>query len=219
MKSIDSKKELARIRRVKSNLKYKEKEPSLLASLSNEEVLDAIMFKQFVLGLLEPDLSLENWIPIAGWENSYQISNYLRIRRTGSNKIKKVRMNSKSYVDVPLFLGSANKYPQLHRLVAATFIQNPNNLPEVNHKNKIRWDCRVINLEWTTARGNKSHGDSIFAHDYKKPIIQMDLSGEIVKEWPGISEAAREMKLSSGNLVGRCNGVGKTLGGFKWKYK
>jgi hypothetical protein len=72
-------------------------------------------------------------------------------------KVLKTRLNSAGYVITPIRSDGKEKQSLTHRLVAKTFIPNPNNYPQVNHINGIKTDNRVENLEWTTRSGNAQH--------------------------------------------------------------
>ena len=106
----------------------------------------------------------------------------------------------------------------VHRIVAETFIENPDNLPFVNHKDANRKNNCVENLEWCTAQQNMSH-DSKLRKTGKK-IQSFTSDGKFVKEYESIKEAGRELKIDSTSITKAVGGKNNrlTAGGFIWKY-
>lgn len=105
----------------------------------------------------------EIWRPIEGYEGLYEISNLGKIKsnfRQGSTTdFLKISNNGNGYMMVRLCKnGKAKKY-YLHRLLAQTFIDNPEDKPQVNHINENRSDNRLENLEWVTQKENNNHGN------------------------------------------------------------
>lgn len=116
---------------------------------------------------------MEIWTDIKGYEGKYKISNLGKVKsldritiyfnkskrnwegRILKNVVKHKKDNS--YLHVTLFDKGSRKIYLVHRLVAQAFIPNLNNLPQVNHKNGIKYDNKVENLEWITAKGNSNH--------------------------------------------------------------
>ena len=103
---------------------------------------------------------VEIWRDILGYDGDYEISNLGRIRsfkRYETGRVLKPS-TSRGYKSVTLYLpNGALKCPTVSRLVAQAFIPNPKNKPEVNHKNGIKTDDRVENLEWCTRIENIQH--------------------------------------------------------------
>ena len=87
---------------------------------------------------------------------NYSVSNYGNVKNDKKNKLLSLR-DLRGYKRVCIFYGGKPKDKRVHRLVAEAFIDNPENKPEVNHKNGIRNDNRVCNLEWNTPEENSTH--------------------------------------------------------------
>lgn len=187
---------------------------------------------------------MEIWKDIKGFEGLYQISNYGRVKslkrevRCGKStriikeKIKIIGNHNMGYQVVNLFKES-KCYPHLlHSLIAAYFIPNPNNYPEVNHKNGIKTDNRIDNLEWVTYSMNIKHAYDTGLREKKspsqgklgaknhlsKPIAQYDLTDNLIKKWSCSKEVWRETGLNHHVVRSCANGVVKTAYGFKWKF-
>lgn len=115
----------------------------------------------------------EIWKDIEGYEGLYQVSNLGRVKSLdrkeyfyrGDTPVERIRKgcilspsSSCGYLHVNLHDGKKRKMKLIHRLVAQAFIPNPDILPEVNHKNELKTDNSVSNLEWCTAKYNSNYG-------------------------------------------------------------
>ena len=94
----------------------------------------------------------EEWRDIEGYEGLYMVSNFGRVVSLhGRNpRIMKLGMTHKGYQCVGLQKEKQNKTCVVHRLVAKAFIPNPDDFPQVNHKDECKTNNRVDNLEWCT---------------------------------------------------------------------
>lgn len=176
---------------------------------------------------------MEEWRDIKGYEGKYQVSNEGRVRsldRIGirgynyKGKILKSRPNKRGYMWVVL----EGKNYSVHRLVAETFISNPNNYPIINHKDENTSNNCIDNLEWCTneyninyGTANKRRGDSLgYDKDnpFSKSVLQYTLDGKLIKKWDSQAEAARQLGKSQGNISSCCMGLRNSAYGFIWKY-
>ena len=103
---------------------------------------------------------MEEWRDIKGFEGRYQASALGRIRSLRSLKIIKPCNASRGYVLVTLYFDGGRKSVNVHRLIAAAFLPNPDNLPSVNHKDLDKKNNVSSNLEWVTAKENSLHASA-----------------------------------------------------------
>lgn len=172
---------------------------------------------------------MEEWRVISDFTN-YSVSNFGNVKNNKTNKL--LKLNKKAgYYHVSLTNNTTRKNFKVHRLVCFAFLENPENKPEVNHKDKNKLNNNLENLEWVTRKENCIHRsiDLIYKSNKNKPIQRSDKkSGEILESYNSIEEAgiwAFENKLTTNshngrNAVGNCvNGLSKTAYGFKWSYQ
>lgn len=110
----------------------------------------------------------------------------------------------------------------VHRLVASTFIPNPDNKPQVNHINGDRGDNNLSNLEWVTHQENMVHGHYLLKNKRaaNKAIIQYSLSGDFIKKWRGINDAYKGLGLKGNRGIGLAlQNKLKKAHGYIWKYE
>ena len=122
-------------------------------------------------------------VPLDQFNKFYEISNLGNVRPTQRRpgNTRRILANLKpklmhdGYLFIRLNANEGQKYFNLHRLIAKTFIPNPMNLPQVNHKNYNKIDNRVSNLEWVTPSFNVKHS---FKKERKKPIRRLAILRE-----------------------------------------
>ena len=195
----------------------------------------------------------EVWKDIKGYEGLYQVSNLGRIKSLErevwngykvflkSEKILKPKSNSKDgYLRIALSKNGKVKDKLIHRLVAEEFIPNPNNLPQVNHKDENKNNNYVTNLEWCDSKYNANYGTRNERSTNNKPsmkgsnnpmygrkgeyasnsrkIVQLELDGSLVRKWNCISDVVRELGFNCGSISRCCRGKLKKHKGYKWMY-
>lgn len=163
------------------------------------------------------------WKDVVGYEGLYLVSNDGKVIGTKAKKELRFAYTYNGYPRVKLYRDAKGKTVMVHRLVAQAFIENKHGKPQVNHKNGVKTDNRVENLEWVTQTENLKHAcanglldTSLAWHKQEKPIYQLSLNGKIIKKWVSLSEAARTLGLQISNISHCCKGRIKSTGGYKW---
>ena len=185
----------------------------------------------------------EIWKDIKGFEGLYKVSNLGKVKRIKRkiknqyifkgekdiNYILKGNKNQKGYLQVKLFKDDEAKNYLIHRLVAETFIPNPNNYSQINHIDENKQNNCIDNLEWCTCNYNNNYGtkkqrlklnhNPIIYNYVRKPVIQYDKDMNKIAEFISIIDANKVTKISFSNISSVCSGKRRTAGGYIWKYK
>ena len=161
---------------------------------------------------------MEMWKGVPGYEGLYRVSDQGRVYSV-RNEIVLKPVNSKGYCVVTLSDHGKAKLAKVHRLVAMAFIPNPENKPTVNHRNEIKTDNRACNLEWATNAEQNAHGTRLqrAAKSRSREIRQYSMSGDLIRIWPSMAQAARELGIGSGNIWAAVSGRCRQAGGYIWK--
>lgn len=160
-----------RIKKIKNNKKEQLLKPKMTESgqtyrlNKNGQRLYYVVSNYFI-----EDLPNEIWKNVLGYESRYSVSNKGRIKsKINDNYYKdsnsttryklllKLKKTKHGYLTIQLCGESGKKHFFVHRIVAIAFLDNPNNYPQVNHKNAKKEDNRVENLEWVTKNMNVKH--------------------------------------------------------------
>lgn len=163
-------------------------------------------------------IEIEEFREVVGFEGLYEVSNLGKVRNIKTGRILKPWRCTSGYLEV--YLVNNGKYVKLiHRLVAQAFLPNPQNLPQVNHKDEDKTNNTVDNLEWCTSQYNANYGNrnKKVAERLSLPILQLDLKGNFIKEFPSIRQAMRDTGVN--NIPFVLSGRYNQSGGYLWKYK
>lgn len=167
---------------------------------------------------------MEEWRDIEGYEGLYQVSNEGRVKaleRTVLYKnghkhkygehLMQIIVDKQDYCYVGLNADGKQKRFRVHRLVGKAFIPNPNNLPEINHKNECTTDNRVSNLEWCDHPYNINYGtrNRRAGEHYEKKVYQYSIDGVLLYEFNSLTEAANFNGCCIGNISTGCRDVKK----------
>lgn len=191
----------------------------------------------------------EIWKDVVGFEGLYKVSNYgrlIRVERKASNNhllpetFKVLKTKRTGYYGTSIVDSYGKSHNVLiHRLVAIAFIPNPKHLPQIDHIDGDKTNNFVGNLRWCTAKENVNFPLSLsnrsrslkiaqnrketierkIASSRKKSLLQCDMQGNLIKEWPSLHEASRELKMNFSNVSACAHGRRNNAYGFTWKYK
>lgn len=178
----------------------------------------------------------EIWRPIKEWETLYEVSNLGRVRskdrvvnRNVKGKVIPTKYKGKilsshlnrGYEYVTLTNSPIKRQLKVHRLVAEAFIHNPDNLPQVNHKDENKVNNHVDNLEWCTNEYNCNYGTARKRASKKKKhkISQYDLNNNWLRDWDSACDASRALGINRARINGCVLGLKehKTAGGYIWR--
>lgn len=165
----------------------------------------------------------EIWKDIKGYNGLYQVSNtgFVKSFQTKTPFIKKFNKNHQGYLSVALCLDNKVKLVKIHRLVAEAFLPNPENKPQVNHKDGNKSNNHVDNLEWVTASENIKHSfaNCLQTMDLRKrKVSSYTLDGKFLKTYDSIADASSDTGISIGNITTCCQGKFRYTKDITWRY-
>ena len=172
----------------------------------------------------------EIWEDIPGYEGLYQVSNMGRFISTYNHSHRGVKPHiingficKNGYRGISLSKGGKEKRYYAHRIVAAVFVDNPNNYYEVDHINCDRADCRASNLRWVTRAGNLRNKNTIIKisliakseQSYRVAAINPS-TNTVEYIYPSIEGAARHLKCHSSDIARGVKNGYTVSNGFRW---
>jgi hypothetical protein len=193
----------------------------------------------------------EIWKAVVGYENYYEISDLGNVRsleriityetktKLGKviirNDIKKaknlgIRLGNVGYYITDFQVNSIKQTVTIHRLLAEAFIPNPENKATVNHKDGIKTNIAISNLEWATFSENNKHAvdnglrespwTGKFGADNpkSKPVIQLDKMGNVLNRFDNARDAQVKTGASYKHISSCCLGKRMSTGGYHWKF-
>jgi hypothetical protein len=183
---------------------------------------------------------IEIWKPVPNYEGYYEGSTLGQIRSLNYRKTKGriqtllLTLDKDGYQKIELRKPGANKTAKVGRIIAETWLEKPSDplKNEINHKNGIRSDNRVVNLEWVTHSENIRHSYNELGRTGSNKgnfgklskcaiaVNQYDLEGNFIKEWGSIADIVRYLNISGGSCISQvCKGRARQAHGFIWRYK
>ena len=175
-------------------------------------------------------MTKEIWRDVPSFEGLYKVSNTGKVKRlfrNGKERILAGKIDKDGYINVILSKNQKKKHCRLHRIIAEAFVPNPENKPQVNHKDRNKQNNFVdvddvlgatTNLEWVTASENVIHGYVTGRNVRKSSVFQYTRDLKLVSRWDSIREASRALNISPNNISSCCTGNLKTAGGYIWKH-
>lgn len=161
---------------------------------------------------------METWKDIKGYEGLYQVSNEGRIKNIKRDKILS-NLNANGYMGINLHKNGVMKQYKIHRLVAESFIPNPNSLPQVNHKDECKSNNSVENLEWCDAGYNSNYGTRNHRiSETKKNILYQYSGNTLVAVYSSLSELQTK-GFNIGHISECCSGKRNKHNGYRWSYQ
>lgn len=176
------------------------------------------------------ELPERNWKRVQDADYPIFISDkgeFISFAKYPNGKLLKLTFQENFYPVLNLRIKGNKNAKLVHRLLAIAFIPNPENKPQINHKDGNKWNYALDNLEWSTNQENiiHAHQTGLIKHSrnenckLSKPIIQYTKEGLFVKEWPCTEEIIRQTKFQGTDIRRVANGLRKSAHGFIWKFK
>jgi hypothetical protein len=179
------------------------------------------------------DCSKEIWKAIECYEGLYEVSNWGRVRSfprvfyfdNGKSQFRCARILKQSNLYGYRVVGLKDKNgivhtTRVHRLVASAFIPNPNNLPQINHKNEIRYDNKVENLEWCNGEYNTNYGTRNLraGQHIRRDVFAYDANWNLIGKYNSLKDASDNLGVNMFTIGGCINNHRLCLGKYHFSH-
>ena len=161
---------------------------------------------------------------IPGYNGKYLVTADGSIINTVKGIVMTPKPSNRGYVYVKLYGSDGIETRRVHRLVAEAFIPNPQGKDQVNHKDGIKDNNKVENLEWVTQKENNLHAirnglnsTEAAVNAQKIRVKQKALDGTLIRVWDCMSDASRATGIPVSNISHNCSGRIRHAGGYLWE--
>lgn len=167
---------------------------------------------------------MEIWTPVKDFEEFYEVSNEGVVRskdricdkgRTSKGRMIKQWENLRGYKMVTLSKHGKQKHFPVHRLVAIAYLENPENLPCINHKDENKTNNNSDNLEWCNYQYNNTYRERHLVN--ASPVAQIK-NGETIATYKSVRYAGKQTGICYVDIIKCAQGKNKHAGGYQWKY-
>lgn len=158
------------------------------------------------------------WRPIAGYEGLYEVSDdgRVRTRKSGHYRLRKIKTNPiTGYCELALNKDGVSKTHRVHRLVAQAFLDNPDDLPCVNHKDENKQNNCVDNLEWCTVKYNNDYS----SYRRRKRVLAYDVEGNLLASFESEQLAAQFLGVTKPAISAAITGMHETCMGLLLRHE
>lgn len=166
-------------------------------------------------------MTTETWKPVnlQDYSEFYEVSTFGNVRNIKTKKLLKQLIRTEYYCVSLSYVKENSCNVRVNRLVAKTFIENPNNYEVVNHIDGNKLNNNVSNLEWCSSKMNRKHAvENNLVNFHTRKVQQLGMDGTLIATYDSIKEAEEKTGCSNKNISTVCKGGRKSCGGYIWKY-
>lgn len=157
--------------------------------------------------------AMEKFLIIPSSNGRYQASEHGNIKSTRDGHILPQKKNNAGYMTVSISIDGKHYTKTVHRLVAETFLENTHELRDVNHKDGVKTNNHISNLEWVSHSDNIKHSHNVIGRKSTKRSILCIDTGKI---YESCKDASLITGINVSSINHAVNGYSKTGGGYRW---